>query len=99
MEASHPILGGMVDPPADSSDPRVRRLRRRLDAEFDVLRRAGGQIEVSAPDAEAAAIVGLNLMDPSGVEDAAAAGRAQGKKEAERIRRLWAEGGPDLTVL
>jgi hypothetical protein len=29
-------------------------------------------------------------MDPSGVADAAAVGRAQGKKETERIGGVWA---------
>jgi NTE family protein len=79
----------LSDPPADSPDPRAQRLRKRLDAEFDVLRRAGGQVEVISPDADAAAVIGVNLMDPARALEAGAAGGVQGKNEAERVARLW----------
>ena len=79
----------LSDPPADSSDPRAQRLRQRLDAEFDLLRRAGGRVEVIAPDAEAAAAIGVNLMDPGAALEAGAAGRVQGKNEVVRIKQMW----------
>ena len=41
------------------------------------------------PDEEAAAVIGVNLMDGSAGPAAAAAGVAQGAREASRLAAFW----------
>ena len=75
--------GGAAD------DPRFERMRKAREAETAAITAAGGTIETIGPDAEAAATMGVNLMDGSRLLEAAEAGVRQGKREADRIRDFW----------
>ncbi|HEX2849982.1 MAG TPA: patatin-like phospholipase family protein [Acidimicrobiales bacterium] len=67
----------------------AERLRATREAELDAIRSAGGSIETIAPDDDAAAVLGINLMDGSRLLEAAEAGLRQGKREADRLRDFW----------
>jgi len=82
----------LFEPPRDSDDPRAVRVRKVLDAELDQIASKGGTSLVFAPDEEAQAVIGVNLMDPTRAKDAADAGYAQGQRVAERVGELWDEG-------
>lgn len=56
-----------------------------LASQVEALRQQGSRVEVIAPDAEARAAMGGNLMDPATRVPAARAGFAQGKQEAARL--------------
>lgn len=79
--------GGPTPPGAPANMAELA--RERLEAEFDVLRRAGGQVETVIPDDAAAAVMGINLMDANVRGDAAEGGLRQGRLEAARIRQFW----------
>ena len=68
----------------------VAKAREALEAELQVLRDAGGQVELVIPDRGALEAFGLNLMDASRRVPAAEAGLRQGRLEAERLGRAWA---------
>jgi len=57
--------------------------------EIATLEQAGTKIEAVYPDDEAAAVMGLNVMDPSLVLPAIAAGQRQGKIIADGLRDFW----------
>ena len=60
-----------------------------FDEEIATLRGAGGEVEVVFPDADAAAAMGVNLMDASMVVPASEAGERQGKAAADRLAGFW----------
>ena len=68
----------------------AERLRKARDSELDAIRAAGGVVDTVGPDEEAAAVLGVNLMDGSRLLEAAEAGLRQGKREADRLRDCWA---------
>lgn len=61
----------------------------KIEREAQVIRDAGGAVEVIRPDARSMAVMGVNLMDGSKREEMVAAGLAQGRDEAKRLRRFW----------
>ena len=67
----------------------VARAREALEAELQVLRDARGAVARIAPDEEARAAFGLNLMDATRRVPAAEAGLRQGRAEAARLRGSW----------
>jgi NTE family protein len=79
----------LFEPPEDSDDPRAVRVRKVLDAELDAIASKGGTSLVLAPDEQAQAVIGVNLMDPTRAKDAADAGHAQGERIARRVAELW----------
>ncbi|NWG53146.1 MAG: patatin-like phospholipase family protein [Hydrogenophilaceae bacterium] len=64
-------------------------MRRRMQWELDAITRAGGRVGLIIPDAEALEAFGVNLMDASRRAEVAAAGVAQGRREATRARGVW----------
>ncbi len=70
-------------------DPRRLRMRRNAERELATLREAGGRVEVVGPDAEAAAIMGMDLMNHRLAYDAAQAGLRQGRAAAPRLGVFW----------
>ena len=68
----------------------AERLRKARDSELDAIRTAGGVVDTVGPDEEAAAVLGVNLMDGSRLLEAAEAGLRQGEREADRLRDCWA---------
>ena len=60
-----------------------------FDDELAAVREAGGNVEVVFPDADAAAAMGVNLMDASMVVPASEAGERQGKAVADRLAEFW----------
>jgi NTE family protein len=69
----------------------IERLRKRFDDELQAIRDAGGEVEVISPDDESYTAFGPNLMDGTRRKPVAEAGLRQGRLEAERLRRWWAE--------
>ena len=67
-----------------------RATQAQLDDEVAMLRDAGGQVEVIAPDADSQSAFGPNLMDPAHRPAAARAGLAQGARIAAAIAAFWA---------
>lgn len=61
-----------------------------LDSQVAALRAHGSQVEVIRADPAAVAAFGPNPLDPTTRTPSAAAGVAQGRGEAARIRELWA---------
>jgi NTE family protein len=57
--------------------------------ELATLEASGAAVEAVYPDDEAAAVMGLNVMDPSLVPPAIEAGQRQGRAEAKRLRDFW----------
>ena len=72
-------------------DPRLAAMRARAAHETDAVIEAGGTVEVVAPDAESAAVMGINLMDASLGPAAALAGARQGEASAPALRAFWGE--------
>lgn len=66
-------------------------LRQPLDREAEALRAGGAAVEVVELDDDAVAAAGGNLMDfsPATVAAVGAAGRAQGRREADRVGAVW----------
>lgn len=84
------LMGTSAAGAADGEgNPRLERMRRSRERELSVLRDSGAGIESVGPDAEAAAIMGMDLMNPALTHDAAQAGHRQGRAEAERLRAFW----------
>lgn len=72
------------------ANPRLQRMRANAERELTALREGGAKSVVTlAPDAEAAAIIGMDLMNAALSYDAAQAGLRQGRFEAERLRAVW----------
>lgn len=74
---------------AGVDDPRFAAMQARADREIETVRQAGGTVEVLSPDPEAAAVMGVNLMDGSLGPAAAAAGARQGEAAADALRAFW----------
>jgi NTE family protein len=72
-------------------DPRLAAMRARAAHETDAVIEAGGTVEVVAPDAESAAVMGINLMDAALGPAAALAGARQGEASAPALRAFWGE--------
>jgi NTE family protein len=70
---------------------RADRMRAGSERELALLREGGAEVvETVTPSEEAAAIMGMDLMNPAKVHDAAQAGLRQGRSEAARLREVWA---------
>jgi len=67
----------------------AERMQPRLDHEAKAVTDAGGAIEMIVPDEPAQSVFGFNLMDGSRRVPCMEAGRAQGRREAARIRSFW----------
>jgi NTE family protein len=80
----------MGNRPGMADNPAFARMRARAEAELATITDAGGRLETIAPDAEAAAAMGMNLMDGSIAPAAAAHGVRQGEAIAEHIASHWA---------
>jgi len=81
------LMGGaLVRPGAGTADPRMQGLRDNAERERAVLTSAGASVQSVAPDAQSAASMGMDLMNPRRAYDAAQAGLRQGRAEAERLR-------------
>lgn len=76
---------------ATTPDPRMERYRRRMEDELGVLTDAGATVEMLVPDDEAAAMLGLNLMDSTRSLAAAETGIRQGRQNADRLGAFWSE--------
>jgi NTE family protein len=72
-------------------DARMVAMRARAEREIEAVHEAGGTVEVVAPDAESAAVMGINLMDASLGPVAAAAGVRQGEAAAAALHDFWSE--------
>jgi NTE family protein len=68
---------------------RLERMRRNVERELSVLRESGSSLEQIGPDAESAAAMGMDLMNPRRVYAAAQAGLRQGRTTAEQLRTFW----------
>jgi NTE family protein len=77
------VLGGAANIPG------MERFAQRAAAEEAVIIEAGGALYSLRPDEQAAAAMGMNPMDDSVGPAAAAAGVAQGIREAELIATFW----------
>ena len=73
-----------------ADDDRLAAMRARAERELEVVRQAGGTVEVIGPDDEAAAVMGMNLMDFSLGPAAANAGVRQGEAAATALKDFWA---------
>jgi NTE family protein len=73
-----------------ADDARMADMRARTESEFEAVRDAGGVVEVLSPDADSAAVMGINLMNASLGPAAAAAGVAQGERAADGLSDFWA---------
>ncbi|HXQ19310.1 MAG TPA: patatin-like phospholipase family protein [Acidimicrobiales bacterium] len=82
------LMGGAR---AGADAPGFAAMRARGDREIETVREAGGTVEVLSPDPESAAVMGMNLMDPSLGPAAAAAGARQGEAAADGLRAFWAD--------
>jgi NTE family protein len=74
---------------ANTTIPGMERFAARAAAEEATIAEAGGTLLTVGPDEEAAAVIGVNLMDGSLGPAAAAAGVAQGEREAQRLAAFW----------
>lgn len=86
-------LMGRPAPAAGAEDgamaQRLEAMRRNSERELGVLRESGSRIEQIGPDAEAWAVIGVDLMNQRAVYDAAQTGLRQGRATAERLREFW----------
>ena len=76
---------------AAPGDPRAARYLARIESELAALTESGARVRTIGPDDEAAAALGLNLMDATRAPAAAAEGARQGEALAEEIGALWAQ--------
>lgn len=70
-------------------NPMAEAGRKRLENEMDAIRQAGGRVELIVPDEEAAATLGINLMDFRQREPALDTGIRQGKALAATLSSFW----------
>ncbi|CAA9259716.1 MAG: Patatin [uncultured Acidimicrobiales bacterium] len=70
---------------AASNDPRAARFLARMESELVVLTESGARVETIVPDDQAAATIGLNLMDAAQAPAAAAEGVRQGEAMADQL--------------
>jgi NTE family protein len=70
-------------------DPRAARFGQRFAAELALITVEGGTVEVVTPDAETAAVIGVDLMNPTASLPAAEAGIRQGRALADRLAGFW----------
>jgi NTE family protein len=83
------LIVSVFEAPADSTDPRAVRMRRTMETEFGAIREGGGTHEWVAPDDEAKAVIGINVMDPTKAVEAFEAGVAQAGRIVERLSAFW----------
>jgi len=85
------LMGGaLLGTSGGDGNPRVQRMRSNAERELTALREGGAEsIETLTPDAEAAAVMGMDLMNSALSHDAAQAGLRQGRVEAARLRAIW----------
>ena len=74
---------------AAPSDPRAARYLKRMESELSVLTEAGARVEMIGPDDQAAAVLGINLMDATQAPPAAREGLRQGESIAEEVAAYW----------
>ena len=67
----------------------AERAKKRMDEELGAITSRGGAVELIAPDDEARAAMGTNLMDFNRRGEIADAGVRQGRLEAGRLREFW----------
>jgi NTE family protein len=72
-----------------AGDPPLTRMLETAEVELKTLTDAGARVEVVGPDARAAAIMGMNLMDASIAPRAAIEGARQGEEIAGGLAGLW----------
>lgn len=82
------VLVVTVSSQAPTDDARLAAYQRRFRDEIDSLVQAGAAVEVIAPDADAVAAMGLNLMDFDKCVDGLDAGLRVGRAEAARVAAL-----------
>jgi NTE family protein len=87
--AGRVLVVTIVSIPAGSTDPRAVRVRARREAEDKAIIDAGGTPLTVAPDEDARATIGVNLMDPSAAPAAAVAGVEQAARVADTVRDFW----------
>jgi NTE family protein len=61
----------------------------KIEREANVVRAAGGRVELIAPDAASQEVFGVNLMDATRRAEITEAGIAQGRREAARLKAFW----------
>jgi NTE family protein len=83
------LMGNVPGGGGGEDNPRFARMQRARERELTILRDAGGTVCSVEPDAEAAAVMGMDLMNPALIHDAAHAGLRQGRAEAGRLRDFW----------
>jgi hypothetical protein len=84
------LMGGAAGSALAEANPRLQRMRANAERELAALREGGAKsIATIAPDAEAAALMGMDLMNAALTHDAAQTGLRQGRIEAERLRAVW----------
>lgn len=74
---------------AASADPRALRFLARMESELRALTEGGATVEVVTPDDQAAAAIGLDLMDATLAPGAAVEGVRQGEDVAEQLGAFW----------
>ena len=67
----------------------AERMMKPLELETQILRDAGGEVEVITPDDASMKAFGDNLMDPRNRPASAMAGLGQGRRIAAGLKRLW----------
>ena len=83
------LMGRAVASATGPMAERMERMRRNAERELALLRESGSSLEQIGPDPESAAVMGMDLMNPRLVHDAAQAGLRQGRATAERLRTFW----------
>lgn len=79
----------VVAPTVGYTDEVGKRFKAPLDRELKTLRDGGSDVELIAPDAASIAAFGSSLGDASRRASAGAAGRAEGRNKAAKIRSMW----------
>ena len=67
----------------------AERMMKPLEREMQVIRDAGGEVELIVPDDASAAAFGSNLMNPRHRPASARAGLEQGRRAAEALKGFW----------
>lgn len=79
----------VVAPTVGYTDEIGKRFKAPLDSELKTLRDGGSDVELIAPDAASIEAFGSSLGDASRRASAGAAGRAEGRSQAAKIRSTW----------
>ena len=67
----------------------AERMMKPLERELQMLRDAGGEVELIVPDDASAEAFGANLMNPRNRPASAKAGLEQGRRAADGLKRFW----------